>query len=148
MNPIETARGHFRNGHVREALSSFDEARGGISGSADNLFRAELLALLGESEKARDLINRIEKTKHLAEREKSHKEFVRALVAIESGDLKAAHQCLQRSITHAERAEDLQRSSWGQMRLMMLVADRSGASSVTALLAKLRSDVSQAGDPL
>src|SRR5262249_16756929 len=60
-------------------------------------------------------------------------------------DLQLHH--LQKSISFAERAHDLERTCLAQLGLVALIADRTGPDTVSSLLATVRANVIKLGNP-
>jgi DNA-binding NtrC family response regulator/tetratricopeptide (TPR) repeat protein len=136
------AAGRFRE--ALEAVSLSDDRRDSL---VARLVRAELLAHSGDVVQSASIIDSISHLRNISEAERSHIEFVRALIEKEKGNFDAELHHLQKAISLAERAHDLERVCLGQLNLVALVADRSGPETVSALLSAARSNVIKLGNP-
>jgi tetratricopeptide (TPR) repeat protein len=102
--------------------------------------------LVGEWVKSQSIVEDLRSHRGLAEVEKSHLEYVSSFIAVERGSTEDEVQHLQKSISCAERAGDLERVCWAQFTLASRLADRSGPDAVEALVRSLRANATKLGE--
>jgi len=111
------------------------------------LLRAELLARVGDCEKATRILEGLQKLRNLPDLEKSHLEYIRSFIAVENGWFEEELQHLQKSIYYAERAGDLERTCWAQFWLACHLADKPGPDAVEGLVADIRKNATKLAEP-
>jgi DNA-binding NtrC family response regulator/tetratricopeptide (TPR) repeat protein len=139
----------IRAGRFLAALELLEEAPGGIPKVSADVLRAELLERTGQSERSRALVTRLLRVRELEPSERAVCEFVMGQLEWETGgDTEAAVVHVQRAVALADSAKDTQRACLFRLRLMVMVADRSGPLAIVPLLAQLRTDAVMLGDPI
>ena len=135
-------------GQFAAALKTLDTIRtnGDERRSAD-ILRAELLERTGDYPQSRALTETLLRKVGLSGPERSTCELVLARLELELGHVDEGISRLQRAISAASECHDFARLCWAELRLLLVVSDRSGPDSVTPLLAELRTHVMQSGDP-
>ncbi len=133
-------------GRFSEALRSLNAVRAYATPEAD-LLRAELLERTGDYPQSATLVRRLLADKRLTLQHQGRCEFVLGLIDWGTGDTDDAVLHFQRSVSRAESAGDLQRLCWAQLMLMVVVADRTGASATNQLFAAVRANVTKLGEP-
>src|SRR5262245_17765517 len=141
MKSLAAAQGLWSVGRLREALESISRADYQNESLATRLLRAELLSEVGDAARASSVVQGIETLRGLTESERSQIEYVKANIEKENGNFDSELHHLQRSISFAERAHDLDRVCLAQLRLVALWGDRSGPETVSGLLSATRSNV-------
>jgi tetratricopeptide (TPR) repeat protein len=147
MKSIAVAQSLRSAGRFREALEAIPFADDRRDSLVTRLLRAELLAEVGDAGRSASIIETIETPRSVSESERSQIEFIKAVIEKEKGNFDAELHHLQRSISFAERAHDLERMCLAQLSLVALVADRSGPETVSALLSTARTNVIKLGNP-
>lgn len=109
------------------------------------ILRAELLERTGAYTQSRALTETLLRRVNLSNAERSTCELVLARLELELGEVDRGISHLQRAITVASECHDLTRMCWAELRLLLVLSDRSGPDSVTPLLAELRTHVMQSG---
>lgn len=145
MDSLATAEGLAERGQYRAALKVLSDSGPNRLGQA-TLLRAELLEITGDTERAHAVIQQIFHSENLTESEQSRAEFILSRLSAEQGNFDAELRHLQKAITLAERVHDLKRACLAQLRLLALIADRSGLHSVGSLLSVLRAKATKLGD--
>ena len=148
MNALQQVR------ELREA-GRFTEALRDISGlSTDrterlpaDVLRAELLERTGKHAQSRSLMETLVRRQGISLSDRSVCEFVLARLDLEDREFDAAMTHLQRSIALAAQVPDLERMCWSQLRLLLLLSDRSGPEAIIPLLGELRANVTKLGHP-
>ena len=136
-------------GHFASALRTLDETRIGThERTTADVLRAELLERIGDYPKSRSLTEILLKKGNLLIGDRSACELVLARLELELGNVDEGIAHLQRSITIASECHDIARVCWAQLRLLLVLCDRSGPDSVSPMLAELRAHVMQSGDPV
>src|SRR5947207_12167361 len=129
-------------GRFREALDTLDS--GGLPSGKDrivaNVLRAELLEHVGRHAQSRALAESLLRSEKLSSVQKSRCECVIGRIDWENGSTDSSLVHLQRAVTLASEAGDLERTCWSQLLLLMSLAGRSGPDSVTPLLAQIRAN--------
>src|SRR5262245_49662838 len=147
MGSIAAAQQLTSVGRFRAALEALPPQEARRDSPSVQLLRAELLALVGQCTSAQEIVERLRNQRILADRDKSHFEFVSWIVAMECGDIEEELQHLQKCIFYAERAGDLERTCWAQFELASRLADRSGPDAVETLVTSLRTNATKLGEP-
>jgi transcriptional regulator with PAS, ATPase and Fis domain len=147
MKSIVAAQTMRSTGRFREALEALPSTDVRHESNALRLLRAELLIEVGEAASALSIVQTAPSMKGISEAERSQVEFVNSRIEKERGDYDSELQHLQKSISFAERAHDLERLCLAQLDLVALVADRSGPETVATLLSSARLNVIKLGNP-
>jgi DNA-binding NtrC family response regulator/tetratricopeptide (TPR) repeat protein len=142
---LSTARELAAAGRFAEALRMLEGVGHAHRRPADVL-RGELLVMTGRQGPARTLVESLLKSRELASSERSACEFALGRLDWEAGDSDSAIHHLQRSIRFAKEAGDLERLCWSQLRLALIIADRSGPDAAAPLVSELRSNATKLGD--
>ena len=112
-----------------------------------DLLNAELLERTGRFAQSRALAMLMLRTRDLTPGDRSACELILARLEWESANADSEIVHLQRSIAFASQAGDLERTCWSQLRLLLILSDRSGPDAVTALLSELRLNATRLGHP-
>ena len=148
MPNLETVRKLREAGQFRRALKTLGEIS--VSGEERltvDVLRAELLERTGKYQQSRMLTEAAMRKSSLSRLDRSTCELVLARLNIEAGEVEKAAENLQHSIAIAGKCEDIERLCWAQLRLLLLLSDRSGPDSTITLLSELRAHVMKAGHP-
>src|SRR5262249_32254427 len=129
----------------KEALRTIDHANPAHRRAADVL-RGELLIMTGQHSQARALLESLLKSKELNSSGRSACELGLGRLDWEVGRSDSAINHLQRAIRIAKEAGDLERLCWSQLRLALIVSDRSGPEAAAPLITELRSNATKLGD--
>ena len=146
MDSISSAKRLASIGRLRDALDALNAREFRAESTPSLLLRSELLVALGRLSEAESTLA-LTKSRTMGDVEASHREFVKARIAYEHGDVTSEREHLQKSILFSERATDLERTCLAQLSLLLLSGDRSGSSSVDVLVAATRENVTRLGDP-
>ncbi len=138
-----TAAGGTRKPSTRSA-KTIEES----DSTSVRLLRAELLAITGDADAAAAVLDRIRFTRLANDAERAWAEWVQAQICKDRGNTELEASSIERTIALAERANDLERVIWAQLRLLHLVADASGHDSSSPLFAAVRTNVTRLGDPI
>jgi DNA-binding NtrC family response regulator/tetratricopeptide (TPR) repeat protein len=146
---LTTAEHLLRRGRFTEALDTLNIARIEVGErlSAETL-RAVLLERTGQHEEGRLLAERLLKNGRLDPEHRSACEWSLGLVSFEEGKVDDAMSHFRRALSLADAAGDLRAACFCQLRLMNLLADRSGHQTVAPLLARVRQNVTRLGDSI
>jgi DNA-binding NtrC family response regulator/tetratricopeptide (TPR) repeat protein len=147
MKSIAIAQNLRTAGRFREALDALPTIDGPREPIGARLLRAELLVEIGLTAGVPSLIETIERDRRITDSEKSQIEFIKSCICKENGNLDSEVQHLQKSISFAEKAKDIERLCCAQLSLVALLADRSGPETVSTLLNSARSNVIRLGSP-
>jgi DNA-binding NtrC family response regulator/tetratricopeptide (TPR) repeat protein len=147
MKSLATAQSLRSVGRFREALESIPSSDARQESLATRLLRAELISEMGDAAGASSILRGIETVRGLTEVERGQIELVKANIEKENGNFDSELHHLQKSMTFAERGHDLDRVCLIQLRLVALIADRSGPETVSSLLNATKSNVIKLGNP-
>ena len=128
MESLTSVRQLHSAGRFAEALSAL--ARTNIDRRdrlAADVLNAELLERTGRFTQSRALAVLVLGTKDLTPGDRSTCELILARLEWENANADAEIVHLQRAITFASQAGDLERMCWSQLRLLLILSDRSGA---------------------
>jgi tetratricopeptide (TPR) repeat protein len=107
----------------------------------------ELLERLGRHDQCRTLAGRLLESKQLTNSQRATCHYVVGSLLLEQGDSEGATAHLQRSISFARQAEDLELLCNVQIKQLGLVSDLSGPDAATPVLSELRLNAIRLGDP-
>src|SRR5205085_680007 len=133
MKSIDVAQTLYAVGRYREVVESMglDSINTTIDGL---LLHAEVVIRTGEPDAAVAIISRVDRARGMTDGQRSRREYVGALISQELGNFDAELNHLQKSISFAERAPDLERLCLAQLHLLIRLADRSGIETASALM--------------
>jgi len=143
---LDQAASFAREGQFRRALQTLN-LQTGQRGNASEILRAELLERTGHHHQSGELLRKLERSKALSPIQQSACALVLARVERSIGNLETSRTFLQRAISWAVSAQDLESLCLSQLPLALLVADQSGPEAVAPLLAELRSAATKLGNP-
>ena len=146
MDAVAEAREIVRQGRFAEASRRLESLSSARLGASTALLKAAVCEAIGDCGQAESLAVQVLRSKLLSDLDRSAGEFTLSRVAAASGDRRKEIDHLQRSLTAAERAGDLERVGWAQLRLLTL-ADPANADVCASSMNRLRHTVSCAGDP-
>jgi DNA-binding NtrC family response regulator/tetratricopeptide (TPR) repeat protein len=112
-----------------------------------DVLRIDLLEQVGRYGQARAMAHTLLRSRTLSPSQRSTCEFVLARIDREDGKLASSVARLHKSVALAIQGKDPVRACWSQLRLLLLVAESSGPSTVPALLREVRSSIRKLGDP-
>jgi DNA-binding NtrC family response regulator/tetratricopeptide (TPR) repeat protein len=148
MNTFGNVQALKDAGHFAGALAQIDNIRlGPHERLPADVIRAELLERTGQYAASRVLAENLLLKSALMDPDRSTCELVLARIELECGRMEHGISHLQRSIAIASECHDISRLCWAQLRLLLVLSDRSGPDSVAPLLADLRLQVMKSGDP-
>ena len=131
MNTLTPVTVLWESGQFATALRALDDIRiGAHERTAADVLRAELLERVGDYPKSRGLTDILLKKSNLLTGDRSACEMVLARIELEVGNVDQGISHLQRSITIASECHDIARVCWAQLRLLLVLCDRSGPDSV------------------
>ena len=135
-------------GRFTEALRTLEAATGPKPADPEmGVLRAELLERTGAYLQSRLIAERLLASRGLSVSHQARCEFVLGIVDWGSGNTEEATVHFQRAVARSQAAGDLQRLCWAQLRLMVVLADRTGASGAAPILDAVRSNTTRLGDP-
>ena len=136
------------SGCFSQALKTLDEVgvKNGERPTASTL-KAELLERTGAYTQSRSITEGLLAGKQISVADRSTCELVLGRLELEIGAVDSGIAHLQRSATFASQGAELARLCWAQLRLLLVLSDRSGPDSVVPLLGELRVNVMRSGDP-
>ena len=126
MKSLATAQSLRSVGRFREALASIPSSDARQESLATRLLRAELISEMGDAAGASSILQGVETVRGLTETERGLIELVKANIEKENGNFDSELHHLQKSASFAERGHDLDAVCQLQLRLVALIADRSG----------------------
>jgi len=146
MDALSSAKQLTLDGRFAEAFKILNELPpSGHSKRAANVIRVEILERLGQYGQCRALAESLCRAKDLDLRDRGSCEFVLGLVELNNGNSSEAVTRFNRAISLVNEAADLERRSWFQLRLLVTLADLSGAERTTSILAELRATARKLG---
>lgn len=110
--------------------------------------RAELLERCGRYAESEPLARSILKGRSATDSQRSLCEFTLGMILWDRGETTLAIERFQRAVDHAERGDDLWRTCWSQLRLLISLSGRGPWTNASGLLTQLRLNVIRLGDPL
>src|SRR6476660_9000320 len=114
-------------GQFAAALKTLSEIRvGNQERTSADVLRAELLERTGDYPKSRDLTRTLLRRPNLSGPDRGACEMVLARLELELGNVDQGISHLQHCITIASECDDLNRMCWAQLRLLLVLSDRSG----------------------
>jgi DNA-binding NtrC family response regulator/tetratricopeptide (TPR) repeat protein len=114
---------------------------------AADVLRADLLERTGRLGASGTMVRGLLRDPHLSPDDRSACELVLARLAWADGDIDQAIAGLQRSIRIADDEQNLERLAWAELRLLLMLSDRSGPNAVAPALSELRTHVVKSGQP-
>ena len=146
---LTTVESLIRRGRFTEALETLDKSRveTGERVLAETL-RVILLERTGQHQQSKLLAERLLRNSQLLPEHRSSCEWSLGLVAFEEGRIDDAMSHFRRALSLAGTAGDLRAACFCQLRLMILIADRSGHQTIGPLLAQVRRNVTKLGDSI
>ncbi len=146
---VEDVKTAMRNGRFEEALALLERVRVTTDTRIEaDVNRMELLEHVGQHSACRVIADRLLRNSRLPPSYRSACEFCLGLISWNEGRTEAASLHLQKAVAAAESANDLARTCWTQLRLMVARVGQSDPQIVVPLLAQLRWNVLKLGDPL
>src|SRR5438105_2966713 len=149
MAAIDDAKRLIRAGRFSEALTALN---GGRVSTAERttatVIRVELLERLGECGPAKVGAEELLRSPKLTSAERASCWSVLGRVEAINGHFDAAIRWYQKAIALSEYNGDYERACWAQLRLLMVVSERSGIEAGPSLLAEIRANAARTGDPL
>jgi DNA-binding NtrC family response regulator/tetratricopeptide (TPR) repeat protein len=148
MSTLNSVRQLKRAGYFIDALTELHSANGfdGHQAAADVL-RCELFQLTGRLKEARLLAdNLLRHPKRLSSTEQSTCEYILARVAREDANINVVLEHLQRAISLARSAPDLNMLCQAQLMMLIMLSDRHGPDAVRPLASEIRKNVTLLGD--
>ena len=110
--------------------------------------KADLLERTGQHSRSRLLTERLLSSRELTGGDRAACELVMARLDWDTSDVDSAIVRLQRSISLATKAGDLDRRFWSELRLMSLLCDKLGPESAAPLVSELRNTTTALGDAI
>jgi DNA-binding NtrC family response regulator len=115
---------------------------------ATEVLRLELLERTGKYVEAETLAIRLLKGRGLSGGQQSICEFCLGLVLWDRGRTQEAIERFQRAVAKAQAGNDLWRTCWAQLRLLVSTSGRTADPAVGRLLQEVRRNVVRLGDPV
>ena len=111
------------------------------------VLQAELFERVGRYADARSLCDRLLRRQEASGEQKARCECTLGLLNTDEGHTEKAQTHFQRAVALARAAKNLRLSCVAQLRLILLLADKSGHQSIAPLVPQARADVTKLGDP-
>jgi DNA-binding NtrC family response regulator/tetratricopeptide (TPR) repeat protein len=147
MDQLEQVSVLQQQGRFAEALTLVESARVTYQDRQEaEVLRCELSERLGRYALARGIAERIISLNGLAPARRARCECILGLIDTDEGNTDRAQMHFQRSIAAAHTAKNLHLSCVSQLRLVVLLADKSGHLAVAPLLSQVRADVTRLGN--
>jgi DNA-binding NtrC family response regulator/tetratricopeptide (TPR) repeat protein len=138
-----------QHGRFTEALALLESVRVPHQDRMESeVLRAELYERTGRYHDARAIAERLISLTGLAVEHRARCECTLGLIDSDEGNTNQAQVHFQRSIGAASSSKNLQLSCLSQLRLIVLLADKSGHLSVAPLLSHVRADITKLGNPV
>jgi tetratricopeptide (TPR) repeat protein len=148
MNAVQQAKRFVVAGEFVNALNTLNAGQVDRPNRiASEVLRAELLERLGHHSASREQAERLLRSRRLTGGERSACTLVVARMETLEGRFEQAIAHTQRAIGVAEATGDVERACWAQLRLLVLLSERSGSDAVVPLLADLRANANRTGNP-
>ena len=147
MESLEQALQFTREGRFGEALRTLEGGLSATAGRQSEVLYAELLARVGQTERADALAVRLLKSKHVTASQKSTCETIRGRILSDTGRTDDGVAHLQRAALIAQQALDLQALFSAKFELLAILCDRSGPAAGASLLAEMRHIAIKLGEP-
>jgi DNA-binding NtrC family response regulator/tetratricopeptide (TPR) repeat protein len=147
MTPVATAETLVLKGRYSEALKVID----GRPVPGEDRIRAEVLKVevlerIGEYARSRTSADRLLRGRQLNAVQRALCELALGYIAFDEGNVEEATTHFQRAVTAAKAGNDLRTLCWCQLRLMNVLAERSGQQAIATLLSQVRRNVTRHGD--
>ena len=147
MDSLEQTVRLKRTGRFRQALVTLESSRLAQDMLEGQLLKLELLERVGQHRQGSDLATLLLKSQRLSAAQRSTCEYVMGRIAFECGDTDISITRLQRAMSLAVEANDMERLSWAQIALVLIFADRNGPQASLPLITELRLNTIKLGDP-
>ena len=145
LNEVTTLQ---NRGRFAEALTLLEGANGSRTDRIEHeVLQAELYERVGRYTDARSFCDRLLRRQEPSGEQKARCECTLGLLNTDEGHTERAQTHFQRAVALARAARSLRLSCVAQLRLILLLADKSGHQSIAPLVAQARSDVTKLGDP-
>jgi tetratricopeptide (TPR) repeat protein len=145
--PLDVIDELVDEGRYAQALVALDEIAGGaLARPRSDVVRAELFERVGRLGQAKALLESLHRSKRTTLSEQSTCELTWGRIDWEEGSTGSAVSHIQKAIGLASEASDLRRKCWAQLWLVILIADRSGPSAASPIIAECRQDAIKLGD--
>src|SRR5215213_4450790 len=136
-----------RRGRFSEALQLLDRSPfPSQERLAVDAVRAELLERTGRYSASKALAEQVLRNPRCLPNQRCSSQMALAYCAFEHGFIDTSMSHFQKALSAAEVAKDLRATCICQLRVMNLLADRSGYLAITPMLAQVRRNVTQLGD--
>ena len=147
MDAVQEAKRFVGAGEFANALNALNTGVVDRSRQSESeVLRAELLERLGEHSAARTSAEQLLRSRKLTAGERSACTLILARAEAAEGHFDAAVVYLQRAVTLAVSTGDFERACWAQLRLLVLLSERSGTEAILPLLAELRANAGRTGN--
>src|SRR5215203_1904902 len=131
-------------GRFIEALAILERASGSRADPIEHeVVQAELYERVGRYPDAKAICDRLLRRHETSGEQKARCECTLGLLNTDEGHTEKAQTHFQRAVTLARTAKSLRLSCVAQLRLILLLADKSGHQSIAPLVAQARSDVTK-----
>ncbi len=146
MESLTAVRQLNAAGRFAEALKALEHAGADRRDRlAADLLNADLLERTGRFAQSRTLAESVSRSRDLTAADRSACELVLARLEWEHANTDSVIVHLQRSIALASQVGDLERLCWSQLKLLLVLSDRSGPDAVSPLFAELRANATKLG---
>src|SRR5262245_20301649 len=126
MNSLAEARHLARNGRFGDALRLIGSSTGQAERTDVAVLRAELLERVGEIDQARQLAERVLRTRSLCGGDACVWDFVIGRAQYVEREFDAATASFQKAVIVGESAGDLERAFLARLRLVDVIAEHAG----------------------
>jgi transcriptional regulator with PAS, ATPase and Fis domain/tetratricopeptide (TPR) repeat protein len=148
MDAVKEAKRFVGAGEFTNALKALNAGEIDRSRRSESeVLRAELLERLGEHSASRAFAEQLLRSRKLTAGERSACTLILARADAVEGHFDSAIAHLQRAVTLATSTGDYERACWAQLRLLVLLSERSGSDAIVPLLAELRANAGRTGNP-
>lgn len=145
---LEAVQGLFNVGRFSDALRTLEGVPRTLESATDiDVLRSELLERTGQYEKADELAGRLLEYRDATPIHQARCEFVLGMTKWGTGAIDQAVTHLQRAVSKARASGDLQRLCIAQLRLMVVLADRTGADATDQIFTTVRESTIKLGEP-
>jgi DNA-binding NtrC family response regulator/tetratricopeptide (TPR) repeat protein len=148
MRDLTAVRDLQRRGRFSDALKLLDSLHERRTAPIEtSVLRAELLERTGCYPESESLARQVLASRLLRPADRSTCELVLGLTAWDAGRTTEAIGHLQRAVSLAQEAGDLERLCWSELRLMIALAGTGGMPATDRLLARVRASAVRLGEP-
>ena len=138
-----------QQGRFLEALALLESVRVPHQDRLEGeVLRGELYERVGRYREARALAERLIALTGLTHEYRARCECILGLIDSDEGNTNVAQLHFQRAIGAARASKNLRLSCLSQLRLIVLLADKSGHLAVAPLLSHVRADITKLGNPV